>query len=295
MLQQEVADSYLPLIANWLNGVEVKFEKRSPHLDFILADSNFGKDGLSIDAKDVIGVRPGNFDDLFSVSENTIAVIPLKGVMLKYGDWCSYGTVEYANLIRVAASVKNISGIVLDVDTGGGSVNAIWPMVDAIRFAQKIMNKPVVSHGDLVASAGIYVNVFTDYRFADNSLSSQYGSIGVMTDLYDYSKRLEDMGVKRHVIYADPSGAKNKEHDEALKDNYKPIKENILNPLAIRFQNDVKTNLPRLNTDAPDILNGAMFFGDDAVRYGLADEIGNIDAAIAKCFQLAEIRKFMSN
>ena len=56
--------------------------------------------------------------------------------MLKYGTYCSYGTTEYAALIRDAADSANISSVLCDIDSGGGAVDAIAPLVDAILYAR---------------------------------------------------------------------------------------------------------------------------------------------------------------
>ena len=66
--------------------------------------------------------------------------------MLKYGTMCSYGTTEIAAVIKQAVSAPNISSIILDMDSGGGAVDAIAPLVDAIAEA-KAAGKPNKNYG----------------------------------------------------------------------------------------------------------------------------------------------------
>lgn len=73
-----------------------------------------------------------------------IAIIPLHGSMIKYGTACSYGADEIAEAIDNAANDSQVAGLVLDIDSGGGAVDAIAPLVDAIRRAQGIDRKSVV-------------------------------------------------------------------------------------------------------------------------------------------------------
>ena len=88
--------------------------------------------------------------------KDSTAVIPLHGTMLKYGTYCSYGTTEVAAIVEEATQAKNISSILLDIDSGGGSVDAIAPLIDAIHSAQS-KRKAVVAYCDLCASAAYYV------------------------------------------------------------------------------------------------------------------------------------------
>lgn len=108
---------------------------------------------LMIATKDGRSARLGNsFSD---APQGSTAIIPVHGTMLKYGTYCSYGTTEYAALIRDAADSANISSVLCDIDSGGGAVDAIAPLVDAILYA-KSKGKAVVAHCDLCASAAYY-------------------------------------------------------------------------------------------------------------------------------------------
>ena len=51
--------------------------------------------------------------------KGSTAIIPVHGTLLKYGTYCSYGTMEYADLIREAADSPNISSVLCDIDSGG--------------------------------------------------------------------------------------------------------------------------------------------------------------------------------
>lgn len=68
------------------------------------------------------------------VGQGTTAIFPLVGTMLKYGTLCSYGTLEIAGAMKEAAKHKNIDSFILDIDSGGGSVDAIAPMLSLIHI-----------------------------------------------------------------------------------------------------------------------------------------------------------------
>lgn len=247
---------------------------------------------LSRDIADMSGVRLSDSKPLMKAGkysdapEGSVAVITLKGDMLKNGTMCSYGTEEIAAAMREAASSPKIIGIRLDMDSGGGAVDAIPPMLDAISFSQS-QKKPVVACCDLCASACYYVACHCNKIIADNDISAEFGSIGVMMQFPDYAKYYEKQGIKVHTIYSDLSTHKNAPFEAALKGEYKSIKEEMLNPLAREFQQAVKSHRPNLDDKVDGILNGRMFFAKDALKYGLIDAIGNRDAATEEVRRLA--------
>ena len=224
--------------------------------------------------------------DFNKAPEGSVAVVSLRGDMLKEGTMCSYGTEEIAAVIREAASSPKIIGIRLDIDSGGGAVDAIAPMLDAIRYTQENY-KPVVACCDLCASAAYYVACHCNLIIADNNISAEFGSIGVMMQFPDYAKYYEKMGIKVHTIYSDLSTHKNAPFEAALKGDYKSIKEEQLNPLAREFQKAVKEHRKNLDTKVDGILNGRMFFAADALKNGLIDQIGTRDQATQEVRRLA--------
>ena len=213
--------------------------------------------------------------------EGSTAIIPIRGTLIKYGTLCSYGTEEYAEIIREAANEPNISSIVLDCHSGGGAVDAIAPLVDAIADCKR-KNKGCVAAVDLCASAMYYAACHCDSIICTNNISSELGSIGVMMSFADYAKYYENMGIKVHTIYSNLSDYKNAPYEAALKGEYDKIKTEELDPLARQFQATVKKRRCNLKLDTEGILSGRMFYADEAVRVGLADEVGTIQTAIQR-------------
>ena len=230
-------------------------------------------------------MKSGNtFDD---APKGSTAIIPVHGTMLKYGTMCSYGTTEIAEVIREAADSKNISSIVLDMDSGGGSVDAIAPLLDVVRYAQG-KQKAVVAYCDLCASAAYYVACACNEIIAGNEVSAELGSIGVMMSFMDYAKYYEDKGIKQHTIYSNLSDYKNLPFEAAKRGDYKAIRDEELDPLARDFQEAVKRGRgARLQLETEGLLRGRMFYAKDAVRVGLADKIGTLEMAAARSRELS--------
>lgn len=278
-IQPEAAQNWLPVIANWLNGGQ--FPEASSPTASIVSFYNAKGQPLPADENNDVSIPP-----------DSVVVIENIGEMLKYGGMCSYGTEEIASALAAALASPNVTGAVLRIDSPGGQVVSIAPLLDVIQSS----NKPIVTLADTCASAAYYVASATDYIMAENNISARFGSIGVVIGFADYTAYYEDKGIKLHEIYADQSTHKNDGYNEALKGNYEPIKTNMLNPLAVQFQNHVKAARgSKLNTAIEGILAGRMFYAQDALNYGLIDGIGNLTAALAKVRQLATIKSFLSN
>lgn len=218
--------------------------------------------------------------------KDSTAIIPIHGTLLKYGTYCSYGTTELADILRQAAESSNISSVLLDIDSGGGSVDAIAPLVDAIQYVQS-KGKSVVAHCDLCASAAYYIASYCDEIIASNQISSEFGSIGVMMSFPDYAKYYEREGVKVHTIYSSLSDYKNAPFEMAKEGKYEMIREEELDPLARDFQENVKANRGnKLKLDTTGLVRGRMFYAKDAIAVGLADAIGTLDFAIQRAREI---------
>lgn len=218
--------------------------------------------------------------------DNAVAVIPLHGTMLKYGTYCAYGTEEIANLIYEAANNPKVAGILLDIDSGGGAVDAIAPLTEALAY-NRSLGKSSVASCDLAASAAYYVALGCDEIIANNTISAEFGSIGVMMSFPDYAKYYENAGIKVHTIYSNLSDYKNAPFEAAKKGEYDKIKSEELDPLARKFQEAVKSSRgDKLQLETEGILSGRMFYAEDALKVGLIDAIGNKELAVKRVREL---------
>lgn len=278
MYLPEMAEQLLPMVLQLIDGKAL--EQREP-----LALMGVHASGHLVNGIQAVYGPNGKQEDPFAeFPEKSVAVVPVKGTMLKYGTMCAWGADELAQIVELAYASPKIAAIILDTDTGGGAVSAVpvW------KATLEKRNKPVIVHADVMCSAGYYMGIYADYMMLSNDISAMVGSIGVMVSWPDYSKAMEERGIKMHTVYADQSTHKNVEFQEAQKENYGPLKTNLLNPLAIQFQEAVKSRRPQLNIEVEGILAGKTFGAQDALKYGLVDGIGSLDAAVQKAMELSE-------
>ncbi len=223
----------------------------------------------------------------FSAPEETapglVAVIPIIGVITKWDTWCTYGAMTYARAIRRAADKSDVCAIVLDIDSGGGSANAIPALKEAISHARST-GKPVISHVDQCASLAYWIASQTDAIFCDNLLS-EVGSIGAYYQLVDDTGALEKDGYKVIPVYADESPDKNLPYRKAIEGDASLLKAD-LTYYVTRFHDDVKAGRPGIDAKVPGVFTGAMFFPDQARAAGMIDGM----ATLAECIENAAIR-----
>lgn len=219
------------------------------------------------------------------VPEGSIAVIPVKGPLMK-DDYCGEpGMATMGRWIRNSESNPNIIGTILLVDSPGGTVDGTEELAQIISESEK----PIVSFVDgMMASAAYWFGSSSDFIFS-SAETNLIGSIGTQLRLYDYTQYFEKNGIKEHVIRADKSSNKNRATEQAAKGNYKPLKTELLNPLNEVFLSAVKNNRKATlkSTEGPP-LDGTVYTTTDAINHGLVDAKGKFIDAIDKVRELSK-------
>ena len=213
---------------------------------------------------------------------NLISVVRLEGVMMRDGDICQYGTRDVALWLLEGDNDRRVLGNIVIVDSGGGAADSVRDLADAIQAC----SKPVVAYCDgYMCSAAYYAASYCKSIMAHDR-RNMVGCIGTMIALGGYPmKSVDEGGFVRLRIYADGSEEKNSDYEKALEGDVKPIRENLLNPLAEDFRSDVKANRP---TATDDQLKGRTYFAQDVVG-SLIDGLGNLSDAVAKTLELSNL------
>ena len=209
-----------------------------------------------------------------------VSVVRLEGLMMRDNSWCQPGTRQLANYLLAADKDPRVIASILLTDSGGGAADSVQPLADAILKCKK----PVLAFcdGDM-CSAAYYVAVYSGYIMAAEK-RNRVGCIGTMIQFGDYpaSSKDED-GYVRLRIYADGSEEKNGEYERALEGDFKPIRENILNPLAEDFRTAVAERRPDSTEDQR---KGRTYYAQDTVGT-LIDGMGDFEEAVRKAIQLS--------
>jgi signal peptide peptidase SppA len=222
-----------------------------------------------------------------------VAVVPVEGPLFDRG-WSFLGLVDFEGYDTVAARVRaamadrEARAVVLQFDSPGGMVAGCADGARAIRAAADGAGKPLVAHADeLCASAAYWLATAADRIVVPDTGTA--GSVGVIAAFPDASARLEREGLRVHVI---TSGAAKADGHSAvpMSPEARARLQAEVDQLAGVFAADVARRR-RMTADAVRALEARVFIGGEAVRAGLADDVGNLDAAVRIARSRADARR----
>ena len=135
-----------------------------------------------------------------------IAVLPLYGVVTQRGNMVddisgpgSTSTQKFTSALRHVLADDTVGQILIDIDSPGGSVYGVAELAAEIVKARA--QKPVVAVANsLAASAAYWIGCSAGEFYV--TPGGEVGSIGVWQAHFDYSKALEEEGVKPTLISA---------------------------------------------------------------------------------------------
>ncbi|MDE6098796.1 MAG: signal peptide peptidase SppA [Muribaculaceae bacterium] len=183
------------------------------------------------------------------------------------------------------ADNEHVKGMVLRVNSGGGSAFASEQIWEALEYF-KSKGKPVyVSMGDYAASGGYYISCGADRIYADRTTLT--GSIGVFGLIPDFSGLLTDkLGVTFSHVGSGPN-AGFLPVSRAMSENQYDAMQNYVENTYATFVGRVAEGRDMTEDDVRRIAEGRVWVGAKAVELKLVDEIGGlqsaVDAMIKKC------------
>ena len=176
--------------------------------------------------------------------------------------------------LRAAYRNRNIAGIILRIDSPGGSPVQAGYVYDEIKRLRKIHPETPLYAVivDTCASGGYYIAVAADKIFADKA--SLVGSIGVLMSGFGYVEAMEKLGIERRLLHAGDN--------KGFMDSFSPLSEQdrqhadaLLDGIYQQFMGVVKEGRgDRLKDDAI-IFSGLVWTGEQSLELGLVDELGS--------------------
>ena len=288
LIEPEFAHSQLPLVVELIKAGATD---KGP----ILAGSSVLRPEVSHPTKisfaasqtDVYSVNPYTSTD--RLPYNSIAMIDIVGPIIKYGGWCSYGTVQMNDLIIRLSNSDRVKGIILNIDSGGGQADGTGMFAETIRKVRKI--KPVITviQDGIAASAAYWIGSSAQEVYLTRD-TDMVGSIGAYTTIYDFSGYFEQLGIIVRDIYAPESKDKNKDYKDALKGDDKAI-EDQLSFLVQDFKKSVSEGRgDRLKVKGEEPFTGKMYFAKEAKALGLIDGVKPMSGVIQRMEELIALR-----
>lgn len=192
---------------------------------------------------------------------------------------------DFLELLDEVAKEPGLKGIVLRVDSGGGSAIAsdlIWQRLEALND-RGIPH--VVSMGDVAGSGGYYIAMGADKIYAEPTTIT--GSIGVIGGRFVLGGMYEKIGLRKDTIaIGDNTGLA----DEARPWNAREVKiiEGMLEDVYDTFTRKVAEGRGMKQSEVKKIGGGRVWSGVAAKEIGLIDELGGVDDAIAAAREIAK-------
>ena len=219
---------------------------------------------------------------MYQVMSGGVAMIRVEGVIERRANMVAnfsggMSTQMLAQSIVDAAADEDVTAIVLDVDSPGGSALAPAEVADAIMQARESV--PVVAWtGGQMCSAAYWIGAACDAIVAMDT--SVVGSIGVAAVHYDRSAADAKDGVTRTVMSAGkykriasdekPLSDEGREYLQAQIDLYYT---KFVDAVAVGRGVEASVVLERM-------ADGRVFIGSEAKEAGLVNHIGNFELAL---------------
>lgn len=211
----------------------------------------------------------------------SVAVLSVVGdLMTNESFWHRYfGMTSYqavTNAAITAAQNRDITSILLRVDSPGGTANGIDDCLNSLREIAK-NRVPIYAYVAGCSCSAAYWLSSVAAKIYINQLS-MCGSIGALmahTSMYRY---LVTNGIDPEIIRSAEYKAIG--HPlERLSDNGREHLQNQINYLGDVFSADVAKNRKR-SVEAIKALKAREFYGEQAIKNGLADEIVSFESVI---------------
>ncbi len=224
-------------------------------------------------------------------SKNKIAVIYMQGDIVDAGKKAgSISPEKYAKAFDDILRKDNIKGVVLRVNSPGGSGSASDEILRAIDRIKETGKPVIVSMGDYAASGGYYISCHADTIVADaNSLTGSIGVFGILPEfkeLMDEKLKIHFDSVKTHKMSLAFSPQYNMDSDS------RKLMQSYIENFYEQFLNTVAKGRNMTRDEVHKIAQGRIWLGATAKKIGLVDVLGNLDTAIEICANKAKLKEY---
>jgi capsid assembly protease len=210
-----------------------------------------------------------------------VLIIPVKGLLLAdfpyaLGSWAT-GYEYIKQVLRRGLDDNTVKSIAYLVDSPGGQVEDCFPLVDEIRTASKIKpSKAFVKSGYSAA----YAIASATNGIIVAPVTGGVGSVGVVTTHVDYSKYLENAGVK--VTYIKFGAHKTDGNpNEPLGDSARERIQATIDRMGEIFVASVAANRG-MDEAAVRATEALTYVAEEAVAIGFADSVGSLEDALVE-------------
>jgi len=221
------------------------------------------------------------------VGSKNIMLMSVIGPLTKYGGMCSMGMQDYAKVINLMNANTNIHGMVMIVDSPGGTVDG----TPELGLTIKNSAKPIAVFGDgMVASAALWISSQASVIVGNKNNPTEFGSIGTLMVTENYANMMDAGNFPKVKIHRAPQSTEKAlvNYVEEITDELQQSINGDLKEITDMFISTVKAGRgEKLNTKAEGLFKGRMFSVSESKSMGLIDAVGTLQTAINKVAQFA--------
>lgn len=220
-----------------------------------------------------VAMYPKLKQDIGVDSKDHTAVIDVVGMIAEGKEANADSIIES---LRNAVKDKHTKGIILHANSPGGSpVQSSYVYEEIRKIKKEHPELPIYAVVSDICASGCYFIVSASDKIFVNP-SSLVGSIGVLMDGFGFVDGMQKLGVERRLFTA---GA-----HKAMLDPFSPSKEDetqyiqsLLNQVHQQFIGAVKAGRGDRLKENPDMFSGLVWTGEEGVKLGIVDGVGNQD------------------
>lgn len=217
-----------------------------------------------------------------------VSLVRLDGMIAPGRDFSSDTVVP---VLKEAFGDKKAEGVIIDINSPGGTPVQAAIIHDAINTFKKHYHKKVIIVGeDLLTSGAYYVAVAGDKIYVNpNTLT---GSIGVIMKGFGFVDLIKKLGVERRVYIA---GSDKDRLDPFLPQNPDDLKkiQDVISEVHNNFTQAVlEGRKGKLQGDPQKLFSGDFWSGETALKLGLVDGLGNLMDVMEKEFNTTHYQEY---
>ncbi|MDM4767474.1 signal peptide peptidase SppA [Pelomonas sp. SE-A7] len=189
--------------------------------------------------------------------------------------------------LKNAFEDEGAKAVVLRINSPGGSPVQAGIVYDEIQRLKALHNKKVYAVvEEICASGAYYIAAAADEIYVDKA--SVVGSIGVLMDGFGFTGLMDKLGVERRLLTAG--------RNKGMLDPYTPLSSEqrgyaqaMLDQIHQQFIAVVREGRGKRLKETPEIFSGLFWSGEQAVKLGLADDLGSLDYVAREVVKAEEV------
>lgn len=191
-----------------------------------------------------------------------------------------------AQIARIKKN-KSIKGVLLIIDSPGGSVSASLQVADMIKNLSAEI--PVVAYVQgSMASGSYYAGMYANEIYANRG--ALIGSIGVIFSSYNIQSLMDKIGIKEQGLKAGRFKEVGTSTREWTEEEYQYLEQLIQEQYKMFWQEVLSVRKKQLvSKNYEDFAEGKIFTAHNALNLGLIDGISSKSEAISKLLELSKV------